>query len=61
MAVGKACLYSHVFKLVLKALSEGARQISAAKLFQSRGATAKKELLLADDIENKIISLLSFS
>ena len=46
MAVGKACLYSHVFRLVLKALSEGARRISAGKLFQRQGATAEKARFL---------------
>ena len=46
MAVGKVCLYSHVFKLVLEALSEGARQICTGKLFQRQGATAEKARIL---------------
>ena len=42
MAIGKTCLHSHDFKLVLKALSEEARWISAGRLFQRQGATAEK-------------------
>ena len=44
MAVGKAC--SHDFKLVLKALSKGARQISTGKWFQKQGVTAEKAQFL---------------
>ena len=46
MTGGKAWLKSQVLSLLLKTLSEGARQISGDRLFQRQGATAKKARFL---------------
>ena len=46
MAGGKACPNSQVLSFFLKTPREGARRISTGKLFQRRGATAEKALLL---------------